>query len=145
MDSLNEAIKIASTAHNKQFDKAGEPYIFHPLHLMMQCKDNLHRIVAVLHDVIEDSSFTLEFLKDYFSEEIIIAVDCLTHRKDEDYFDYIERIKPNNLACYIKCLDLFHNMDLDRLKVVTDEDKERQKKYRKAYNILVTCIDFENI
>lgn len=136
MNSLNKALEIAIKAHTNQFDKAGEPYILHPLHLMMQCKDNTHRIVAVLHDVIEDSDVTLESLKYIFTNEIIFAVDVLTHRKDVPYFDYINEVKKNPIATKIKILDLQHNSELNRLKVVTDKDRDRVKKYNKAYCML---------
>lgn len=136
MNNLNEAVKIALKAHKGQKDKAGEEYILHPLYLMDQCKDNEHRIVALLHDVVEDTEITLGELRVYFTEDIINAIDCLTHRSGVPYFEYINEIKTNKLALDIKKLDLLHNMDLSRLKVVTEKDKQRVEKYKKAYCLL---------
>jgi len=144
--TLDRAIKVAVNAHEGQLDKAGKPYILHPLHLMMQCYNNETRIVAVLHDVIEDSDYDMNYLKYMceFSDEILNALDCLTHRKGEDYFDYIKRVKQNSTATYVKKLDLQHNSDLSRLKNVTEKDRERVKKYNKAFDILndSTLLDY---
>jgi len=134
---LEKAIEIAVKAHSGQKDKAGESYILHPLTLMIGCKNEKQRIVAVLHDVIEDSDYTLENIKNLgFDIEIIEALDCLTHRKSEDYFDYIKRVKTNELATYVKCLDLAHNGDVSRLETVTKKDVKRIEKYAKALQIL---------
>jgi (p)ppGpp synthase/HD superfamily hydrolase len=137
---LEDAIEIAAKAHRGQLDKAGQPYILHPLHVMMQCRHNEDvRIVAVLHDVIEDG---VQGYRDFiintgFRQEIIDALDCLTHDKKEDYFDYISRIKTNSLAKEVKLLDLKHNCDLERLQKVTYIDLKRVAKYKKAINILL--------
>jgi (p)ppGpp synthase/HD superfamily hydrolase len=130
---LNKAIKIATTAHDGQFDKAGAPYIFHPLRVMMAGKSDIERICGVLHDTIEDSDITLEFLqKEGFSEEVLAVLDCLTKRRGENYDDFISRILENKTACLVKLADLHDNMDLSRISDPTDEDKARIEKYSRA-------------
>lgn len=141
---LEKAIKIASIAHTGQKDKAGEPYILHPLQVMMRCRHNeIVRVIAVLHDVVEDSNFTLEDLRWEFDSEIVDAIDCLTRRKDEKYFDYIRRVKTNELAAEVKLIDLHHNTDLIRLSAITQKDIERNNKYKKAIDILLSKEDSE--
>ena len=133
---LNKAIEIAAKAHTGQVDKGGNPYIFHPLRVMMNyCDDNdeMAQICAVLHDVIEDTNITLDDLrKDGFSEEVITALDCLTKRNGESYDDFISRIVTNKLACKVKRGDLADNMDLTRIANPTAKDEERFKRYREA-------------
>lgn len=139
MSNLEKAIEIALEVHHKQLDKAGQPYILHPLRIMIKQNDETGRIVAVLHDVVEDSIWTLRDLKYAgFSDEIIDAVDCLTHKKtkSEDYFSYINRVKTNSIARKVKIADLEDNMDMKRLPDITDKDLKRLKKYHKALNIL---------
>ena len=138
---LNKAITIATTAHDGQFDKAGAPYIFHPLRVMMAGKNDIERICGVLHDTIEDSDITLEFLqKEGFSEDVLAVLDCLTKRHGENYDDFISRILKNKTACLVKLADLHDNMDLSRISDPTDEDKARIEKYSRAieriYDIL---------
>ena len=130
---LNKAIKIATTAHDGQIDKAGAPYIFHPLRVMMAGKSDIERICGVLHDTIEDSDITLEFLqKEGFPEEILAILDCLTKRHGESYDDFISRILKKKTACLVKLADLHDNMDLSRISDSTDEDKARIEKYSRA-------------
>lgn len=135
---LEKSIEIAVKAHKNQKDKGEQPYILHPLRVMMKQSNDVCKIVAVLHDVIEDSKLTLDdLINDGFTMEIISALDCLTHRKGENYFDYIRRIKTNPIALFVKYADLEDNMDMNRIKNPTDKDYERKKKYQKALNILL--------
>lgn len=135
---LNKAIEMAAKAHAGQLDKGGKPYILHPLRVMMNfCDDNdeAAQICAILHDVVEDTSITLDDLrKEGFSGEVIAALDCLTKREDESYDDFINRILTNELACKVKNGDLADNMDLTRIKNPTAEDQERIDKYMDAAN-----------
>jgi (p)ppGpp synthase/HD superfamily hydrolase len=138
--NLSTAIYIATNAHAGQVDKGGQPYILHPLRVMLRFKDEVRQIVSVLHDVSEDKDkITLKVLKEVFgfSDEVIEALNCLTRRKGENYFDYIERIKTNPISRDVKIEDLRDNMNLDRLSNITDEDMERFKKYCRAVNILL--------
>lgn len=125
--------------HDGQYDKGGEPYILHPLRIMLKCKTEDERVVAVLHDVVEDTEVSLDSLRKckFFSDSIIEAIDCLTRRKNEAYDDFIDRVKTNQLATKIKILDLQDNMDVSRLKEVTDADQSRLNKYAVAMYKLV--------
>lgn len=130
---LNKAIEIATSAHAGQVDKAGAPYIFHPLRVMMAGNSEIERICGVLHDTIEDSDITLDFLqKEGFSEDVLAVLDCLTKRHGENYDDFISRILENKTACLVKLADLHDNMDLSRISDPTDEDKARIEKYSRA-------------
>ncbi|MEI7024649.1 HD domain-containing protein [Paenibacillus sp. y28] len=133
MSTLTEAIMIAAKSHEGQLDKGGQPYILHPLRVMLQAGDTDTRIVAVLHDVVEDSDCSLEELRQAgFHEHIIAALDCLTRRPEEAYEAFLQRIRPNKLAAAVKRLDLEDNMNLDRIPNPTEQDYERLSKYKHA-------------
>lgn len=137
MSNLDKAIEIATKAHAGQKDKAGQAYILHPLRVMLRVKGEVEKIVAVMHDVIEDSDFSLQDLKNQgFSDEIIEAIDCLTKRDSEDYKDFILRVSMNRLARRVKIEDIKDNLDLDRLEEVTNKDLKRIKKYHSALKLL---------
>ena len=134
MATLEKAILIAVKAHHGQADKAGDPYILHPLKVMSAMSSEEEKMAAVLHDVLEDTALTMETLrKEGFSEEVIQAVDCLTRKKHESYEDFIERIRLNPIARKVKIADLEDNMDIKRIKEPKDEDWERLKKYHRAW------------
>ncbi|MHB2150489.1 GTP pyrophosphokinase [Calditrichota bacterium LG25] len=138
MDALEAALKIALKAHTGQKDRAGMPYIFHPLRVMHNVFGSNAKIVALLHDVLEDSDCTLQELKEHgFSREVLEAVDCLTRRPNEAYFDYLQRIAQNPLAVQVKIADLNDNLDIKRLDVITEEDRRRLNKYLKALRMLL--------
>ena len=130
------ASKIAYRAHDGQTDKAGVPYIFHPIHIAEQMDSEESCIVALLHDVIEDSNITLEILSKYFNDDIITALRVLTKKENDDYVMYIKRVKTNKLATKVKIKDLEHNRDLTRLDEVTDKDRKRSLKYWEAIRYL---------
>ena len=137
MNNIERAIMVAFTAHQGQVDKAGKPYILHPLTVAMKQQSEEGFIVGMLHDVVEDSDITIDFLKEQgFSDAVIEAVQLLTHDKNEDYFDYIRRVKKNSLAKGVKLADLMHNSDLTRLPEITDKDRKRAKKYQDAILML---------
>ena len=130
---LGKAIELAKQHHKGQTDKAGKPYIEHPLRVMNQVESEEEKIVAVLHDIVEDTDISLNDLRNEgFSEEVVSAVECLTKQDGENYDSYIERISFNPLAVKIKLADLEDNRDLTRLPEVTDKDLERLEKYDKA-------------
>lgn len=135
---LAGAIAIAVDAHFEQFDKGGKPYILHPLHLMNQLMfDTQLATIAVLHDVIEDSSFTMDYLTNAgMSNRVLIAVDVLTHRPGQSYDDYISAICTNYDAIRVKRKDLEHNSDITRLKGIRQKDLERIEKYHNAFLLL---------
>ena len=131
------AMKICFKAHAHQLDKSGLPYVFHPFHIAEQMKDEDTTIVALLHDVVEDSDITLDDLKKYgFSEDVISAVAAMTHSPNIDYMDYIAQVKKNPIAAAVKLEDLRHNSDLTRLEEVTAKDIQRNEKYKKAMELL---------
>ena len=133
----NLALAIATEAHKGQFDKAGEVYINHPIAVSKICNWIKAKTVALLHDVVEDTDITLEYLRLYFDDQIVEAVDLLTHRDNEDYQTYLTRIKRNELAKEVKKADLWHNMDLSRLSNPTEEDFARvETKYKPAFRFL---------
>jgi len=130
---VGRAAMIAAEAHLGQVDKAGEPYIFHPMRVAMKATTREERIVALLHDVIEDSSVTLDQLaREGFGEDSLRALEHLTRRPEELYADFIERIARHRLATRVKLLDLADNSDLSRLKAPSEEDHARLAKYERA-------------
>lgn len=131
---LEDAIALAVQAHRGQRDKAGQTYILHPLRVMMRLETDAERMVAVLHDVVEDSAWTLEQLRALgYPEEVLGALDHLTKREGESYEAFIERVRPHALARRVKLADLEDNMDVRRLTAVTPRDAERLARYRAAW------------
>ena len=132
-----KALKIAYEAHKKQLDKTGLPNVFHPYHLAEQMADEYTTCVALLHDVVEDSNYTIQdFIAEGFPTEVSEAIKELTHSKDIPYFKYINRVKNNAIATRVKIEDLKHDSDLTRLNEISDEDFKRIEKYKKALFIL---------
>lgn len=142
MNNIEKALELALRAHEGQVDKAGKPYILHPMTVasMQDTEDCI--ITALLHDVVEDSEekgFTIEYIAYHgFSLKVIEALMLLTHDKEVDYFEYIQAIKQNEIAKKVKLADLTHNSDISRLKEVTDEDIHRIRKYAKAKLMLLS-------
>ncbi len=138
MSDLTRAIVIAAEAHKGQVDKAGEDYILHPLRLMLKVATPEERMAAVLHDVVEDSSWTLDRLRDEgFSEVVLRAVEHLTRREGEDYIAFVERAGRDPVARVVKRADLEDNLDLSRIPEPTEKDLRRAERYRKALEALV--------
>lgn len=136
-DLTKKALKLCFEAHKDQLDKSGLPYVFHPFHLAEQMKDENTTIVALLHDVVEDSSLTFDDLyKIGFPEETLTAIQLMTHDKAVPYMDYVSIIKENPIARIVKLADLIHNSDLSRLNEVSEKDLERVAKYKRAIAIL---------
>lgn len=135
---LDRAKAIATSAHDGQVDKAGMPYIEHPLRVMNMGKTVEEKIVGVLHDVVEDSEWTFEMLeKEGMPKEVVDALKCVTKlSEDEDYDHFIARVKTNPLAVKVKLNDLKDNMDITRLGKVTEKDLPRLNKYIRAYKQL---------
>ena len=133
MGTIETALSIAVDAHRGQRDKAGKPYILHPLRLMHKCATDAEMIVAVLHDVMEDTEVTAGNLeREGFGQDVIQALQCLTKVKGESYPDFIKRVSANGLARKVKMLDLADNMDCSRLSTFTDADAARMKRYTEA-------------
>lgn len=113
---ISKALKIAYTAHQNQIDKGGIPYVQHPIRVALSCMTDDEKIVALLHDVIEDTNVTVEELRQAgFSTTIINAIIALTRIDGEDYMQFIKRLSLNDLATSVKIQDLKDNMDIRRL------------------------------
>ena len=131
-DLLNKAIEIAELAHDGQIDKANKPYIGHPKRVMNAVETLSAKIVAVLHDAVEDTDLTLEDLRVAgFSDVIIEAIDAITKREGEKLNDYLRRVMDNEIALRVKIADMTDNMDLSRISNPTEKDRERIRIYKK--------------
>ena len=136
-EATKKALKLCFEAHKDQVDKSGWPYVFHPFHLAMQMKDENTTVVALLHDVVEDTEYTIYNLRNMgFKEEVIEAISMLTHDDNVPYEEYVSKIKSNPIASAVKLADLMHNSDLSRLENVTEKDLKRVEKYKRAIKIL---------
>ena len=131
-----KAMIIAYEAHKNQVDKSGVPYIYHPIHVAEQMNTENECIIALLHDVVEDTNVTFKQLGEVFSKEIIDILKLLTREENIEYDEYIKRIKNNSIACKVKIADLTHNLDKTRLDFITEVDVKRNEKYKKALQIL---------
>ncbi len=137
MSTIDRAIQIAVTAHSGQIDKGGEPYILHPLRVMLRMSTEEERITAVLHDVVEDSEFTFESLAtEGFSANVVNALEALTKRPGETRIEAAHRAARNPLARRVKLADNAENSDLSRIQNPTDKDHERLEQYRQVRKIL---------
>jgi (p)ppGpp synthase/HD superfamily hydrolase len=140
MATLERAIQIAVEAHAGQIDKAGQPYILHPLRVMQSLKTDEQRIVGVLHDVVEDcEGWDFDVLKaEGFSSRIIKALRSVTKRKrgHEEYDDFVRRAMENDIGRHVKRADLMDNMDIMRIAEPTEADFQRLARYRQAIKIL---------
>jgi (p)ppGpp synthase/HD superfamily hydrolase len=137
MPTLEDAIALAVQAHRGQVDKVGQPYALHILRVMFRLETEQEYIVAVLHDVLEDTGYTQgDLRKQGYSEEVLAALDCLTRRSTETYEQFIERAAANPLARRVKLADLEDNMDIRRLSTVTEKDRERLDRYIQSWRRL---------
>jgi (p)ppGpp synthase/HD superfamily hydrolase len=140
MATIDKALQIAAKAHEGQKEKNGQPYIVHPLRVMNSVEGEAAKIVAILHDVVEDTSVTEDDLRRAgFGEPILAAVRCVTHRKDESYADYVVRCQGNEIARQVKLADLEDNTRPSRALLRPDRlepDLARLRKYFLAYKFL---------
>ena len=135
--NTKKALKLCFDAHKEQLDKSGLPYVFHPFHLAEQMESENTTIVALLHDVVEDTDYTFADLEKMgFSKEVIDALKLLTHDPAIPYMEYVSKIKGNAIAKEVKLADLMHNSDVTRLDVVDEKAKKRREKYLKAIELL---------
>ena len=131
------ALKLCFEAHREQLDKSGIPYVFHPFHLAEQMKDEKTTVVALLHDVVEDTDITLDDIRRMgFDDDVISAIAVMTHAEGVPYMEYVAQIKKNPIARIVKLADLRHNSDITRLDAVTPRDEKRLKKYAAAIALL---------
>jgi len=136
--NLEKAIQISTVAHKMQKDKYGAPYLEHVTRVMNAGKTEDEKIVGILHDVVEKTEWTLEKLEQQgFSKHIIEAIRCLSKLSDdEDYDQFIERVKSNPLSIKVKLNDLTDNMDVRRIPEIKEKDIDRLNKYLRAYRML---------
>ena len=132
-----KALKLCFQVHKEQVDKTGLPYVFHPFHLAEQMTCEASTVCALLHDVVEDSSYTFEDLINLgFPSEIIEVLELLTHDSEVEYMDYVINLSKNEIARKVKLADLKHNSDLSRLDNIDEYALARQEKYLKAIKYL---------
>ncbi len=132
-----KAMRIAFDVHKEQTDKAGLPYIYHPMHLAEQMDDEASACTALLHDTVEDGDITFKDLEKHgFTEEIVSALKLLTHDPAVPYMEYVAAIKSNPIAKKVKLADLAHNSDTTRLGTVDEWANARLEKYKKAMELL---------
>ena len=132
-----KALRLCFTAHRDQVDKSGIPYVFHPFHVAESMPDEITTCVALLHDVVEDTDYTVDDIKAMgFPPAVTDALALMTHDKSVPYLDYVTALKSNPAARCVKLADLRHNSDLSRLDAVDEEALERVEKYKKAIEIL---------
>jgi len=131
------AMRLCFQAHKNQTDKSGIPYVFHPIHLAEQMEDEDTTVVALLHDVVEDTDYTIDDLAAMgFHERVLDAIRLMTHDDDVPYMDYVTKIKENAIAKAVKLADLAHNSDITRLDVIDEKAKARVEKYARAIQLL---------
>ena len=136
-DMTKKALKLCFDVHKEQVDKSGLPYVFHPFHLAEQMETEDTTIVALLHDVVEDSELTLDDLRQMgFGDAVIAALALLTHDPAVEYMDYVRAIKDNPIARAVKLADLRHNSDLTRLDTLDEKALARREKYLQAMTLL---------
>ena len=132
-----KAMIMAFNAHKDQVDKAGVPYIYHPIHIAEQMEDEIECICALLHDVVEDTDTSFEYLANVFPNEVIDILKLLTHEDGIEYMDYVKKIKTNKIATKVKLADLKHNYDRSRInRELTDSEIKRGHIYKEAYEYL---------
>jgi len=137
MSTLERAITIAAQAHQGQTDKAHEPYILHPIRVMLRLSTPDERMAAVLHDLLEDTDWSrMDLEREGFSRAVLDAVEALTRRSDETYEDFLHRVSLNPIALRVKLADLEDNLDASRIAQLTDRDVRRMEKYRAARTLL---------
>lgn len=139
---LEKAIAIAVEAHRGQIDKAGKPYILHPMRVMLAGTNEDEMICGILHDVIEDTPVSIEMLAaEGFSDTILDALQFLTHDRTVPYSEYIQAMTQNPLAVQVKLYDLHDNLNRDRLGILTLEDERRMEKYKKSQEYLLRFLE----
>jgi (p)ppGpp synthase/HD superfamily hydrolase len=142
MSTLERAIEIAAKAHAGQLDKAGQPYILHPLRVMLAMDSDAARVVAVLHDVVEDTPVTPESLAaEGFATEIVAAVEALTRRRGESRMAAAARAAANPLTRRVKLADNADNLDLSRIPNPTERDFARMREYARVRELLLTAAE----
>lgn len=138
MSTIERAIEIAARAHAGQLDKGGQPYILHPLRVMLRVSGDSERMAAVLHDIVEDTDITLEnLIQEGFAAEVVLAVQALTKKPGESRLEAAARAAANPIARTVKLADNAENMDLGRIANPTEKDLSRLKEYEQVRALLM--------
>lgn len=140
---IEKALEIILKYHKGQTDRAGLPYVLHPITVMTMVDTELEKVVALLHDTVEDTELTLDHVKEIFGDTVAEAVGLLTHKKGDSYTQYVEKLAYHPIARKVKMADLIHNMDITRLKRPVQRDYDRVRKYKKKFNYLRTIDERE--
>ena len=136
-DQTRKAMKLCYHAHAGQVDKSGTPYVFHPIHLAEQMDDECSTVAALLHDVVEDTDYTFDDLREMgFSEAVLEVLMLLTHQEDVSYMEYVRNLSVHPVARKVKLADLCHNMDTTRMGENQPVNEARLEKYRRAMRYL---------
>ena len=139
MPLFDKAVEIAAKAHEGQTDKSGKPYIGHVMRVSLGCKTQKSKVIALLHDVVEDTPVTpKQLMAEGIPADIVEAVLILSRRQGEEYEQYINRVAPHPLCREVKIADLEDNMDIRRLAEIGEADVKRLKKYHKAWKTLTS-------
>ena len=138
-DLTKKAMILRFQTHKNQLDKSGIPYVFHPFHLAEQMDDEYSIVTALLHDVVEDTTYTIsDLISMGYPATIVDALKLQTHVESVSYFDYVKAIEGNPVAKAVKLADLRHNSDTTRLNTVDDKALERVDKYKQAIELLLS-------
>lgn len=138
MATLERAIELAARAHAGQRDKGGQPYILHPLRVMMAVTTDAERIAAVLHDIVEDTSITFDDLvAEGFADDVVDAIRALTKFEGETREQAAKRVVRDPIARAVKLADIADNMDLTRIPMPSERDHARLREYAVARDILL--------
>lgn len=136
-DLTKKAMKLSFEAHKDQLDKSGIPYVYHPFHLAEQMNTEETVVVALLHDVVEDTEYTIQDMIEMgFPQSVTDALTLMTHSKNVPYLEYVVKLKENPIAREVKIADLRHNSDVSRLDTVDEKAIARIEKYKMAIAIL---------
>ena len=135
--ATKRAMLLALDAHKGQYDKGGLPYIMHPLHVAESMETEDECVVALLHDVLEDTETTVLDLQEWgITDRQIEALKLLCHDESVPYLEYVQKLRSNPIAVKVKIADLRHNADLTRLTEASEEDRKRAEKYKQALQLL---------
>lgn len=138
-EMAKKALCLSFNAHKEQVDKSGTPYVYHPFHLAEQMDSKEAVAVALLHDVVEDTNYTIDdIISMGFPKSVTDALALMTHDESVPYMDYVAKIKSNTIAKAVKLADLRHNSDISRLDIVDEKAIKRLKKYAAAIELLIT-------
>jgi (p)ppGpp synthase/HD superfamily hydrolase len=137
---IEKALKLILEHHAGQTDRAGKPYVLHPITVMTYVDTDEEKVVALLHDIVEDTDVNVYLLKRIFGDTVAEAVDLLTHRDEDSYTEYVQRLAHHTVARHVKMADLKHNMDITRIPEPKQRDFDRVRKYEKKLRYL-TVID----